>query len=49
MQRPQFPVDEAKVRLNLAVCLGVWPMLSSMAIKAESIEGYNNQLKKVQD
>ena len=39
VQRYQLAVDEAKVRLNLAVCPGAW-----MIINTESIVGYNNKL-----
>ena len=44
-QRYQLAVDEAKVRLNLAVCPGAWLMPARMIINAESIVGYNNKLK----
>ena len=46
VQRYQFAVDEAKVRLNLAVCPGAWLMPAKMIINTESTVGYNNQLKQ---
>ena len=46
VQRYQLAVDEAKVRLNLAVCHGVWLMPARMIIKTESTVGYNNKLKQ---
>ena len=46
VQRYQLAVDEAKVRLNLAVCPGAWLMPASMVINTESTIGYNNQLKQ---
>ena len=45
VQRYQLAVDEAKVRLNLAVCPGAWLMPASMIINMESTVGYNNKLK----
>jgi len=36
MQRYQLVVDEAKVRLNLAVCFGAWLMPARMIINTES-------------
>ena len=42
VQRYQLAVDEAKVRLNLAVCPGAWLMPARMIINTESIVGYNN-------
>ena len=44
VQRYQLAVDEAKVRLNLAVCPGAWLMPARMIINTESIVGYNNKL-----
>ena len=38
--------DEAKVRLNFAVCPGAWLMPARMVINMESVTGYNNQLKQ---
>ena len=46
VQRYQLAVDEAKVRLNLAVCPGAWLMPARMIINTESIVGYNNKLKQ---
>ena len=46
VQRYQLAVDEAKVRLNLAVCPGAWLMPASMVINTQSTIGYNNQLKQ---
>ena len=45
IQRYQLMVDQAKVRLNLAVCPGVWLMPARMVINTESTAGYNNRLK----
>ena len=42
----QLAVDQAKVRLNLAVCPGAWLMPARMIINTESIVGYNNKLKQ---
>ena len=42
----QLAVDEAKVRLNLAVCPGAWLMPARMVINTQSTIGYNNQLKQ---
>ena len=44
MQRYQLAVDEAKVRLNLAVCPGAWLMPARMIINTGSTIGYNNKL-----
>ena len=46
VQRYQLAVNEAKVRLNLAVCPGAWLMPARMIINTESIVGYNNKLKQ---
>ena len=46
VQRYQLAVDQAKVRLNLAVCPGTWLMPATMIINAESRVGYNNKLKQ---
>ena len=46
VQRYQLAVDEAKVRLNLAVCPGAWLLPARMVINMESVTGYNNQLKQ---
>ena len=39
VQRYQLAVDQAKVRLNLAVCPGAWLMPERMIINTESIVG----------
>ena len=44
MQRYQLAVDQVKVRLNLAVCHGMWLMPARMIINMESIVDYNNKL-----
>ena len=44
--RYQLVVDEAKVRLNLAVCPGAWLMPGQMVIVTERTVGYNNKLKQ---
>ena len=44
VQRYQLAVDQAKVRLNLAVCPGAWLMPARMIINTENIVGYNNKL-----
>ena len=46
VQRYQLAVDQAKVRLNLAVCPGAWLMPAEMIINTESTVGYNNKLKQ---
>ena len=46
VQRYQLAVDQAKVRLNLAVCPGAWLMPARMVINTESTIGYNNKLKQ---
>ena len=46
VQRYQLAVDEAKVRLNLAVCPRAWLMPARMVINTQSTVGYNNQLKQ---
>ena len=46
VQRYQLAVDEAKVRLNHAVCPGAWLMPARMVINTQSTIGYNNQLKQ---
>ena len=46
VHRYQLVVDEAKVRLNLAVCPGAWLMPGNMVIATEITVGYNNQLKQ---
>ena len=46
VQRYQLAVDQAKVRLNLAVCPWAWLMPVRMIINTESTVGYNNKLKQ---
>ena len=46
IQRYQLGVDEAKVRLNLAVCLGAWMAPARIIINTENTVGYNNKLKQ---
>ena len=46
VQRYQLAVDQAKVRLNLALCPGTWLILARMIINTESTVGYNNKLKQ---
>ena len=46
VQRYQLAVDEAKVRLNLAVAPGTWLMPARMIINTGSVVGYNNQLRQ---
>ena len=46
VQRYQLAVDEAKVRLNLAVCPSAWLMSAKIVINTESTVGYNNKLKQ---
>ena len=46
VQRYQLAVDEAKVRLNMAVAPGTWLMPARMVINTGSVSGYNNQLRQ---
>jgi len=46
VQRYQLAVDEAKVRLNLAVAPMAWLMPANMIINKASVVGYNNKLKQ---
>lgn len=41
VQRFQLAVDEAKVRLNLAISPGTWLMPSNLLINTQSSVGYN--------
>ena len=45
--RYHLTVDEAKVRLNLAVCPGAWLMPARMIINTERTVGYNNKLRQL--
>jgi len=47
VERYQLAVDQAKVRLNLAVAPMAWLMSAQMIINTESTIGYNNKLKQV--
>ena len=42
----QLAVDEAKVRLTLAVAPGTWLMPARMVLNTGSVAGYNNQLRQ---
>jgi len=42
VQRYQLAVDEAKVRLNLAVAPMAWLMPANMIINTTSVVGYSN-------
>ena len=46
VQRYQLAVDQAKVRLNLALCPGAWLLPARVIINTESTAGYNNKLKQ---
>ena len=46
VQRFQLAIDEAKVRLNLAVSPGAWLKPSNLVINTQSAVGYNNGLRK---
>ena len=48
VQRFQLAVQEAKVKLDLAVSPSTWLMPSRMVINTESTIGYNNRLKRVE-
>jgi len=47
VQGYQLAVDQAKVRLNLAVAPMAWLMAANMIINTASVVGYNNKLKQV--
>ena len=49
VQRYQLAVQEAKLRLDLAIARGLWLMPSNLVINTESIVGYNNELQKASD
>ena len=49
VQRYQLAVQEAKLRLDLAIAPGIWLMPSNLVINTESIVGYNNELQKAND
>ena len=46
VQRYQLAVQEAKLRLDLAVAPGLWLIPSNLIINTESVIGYNNKLLK---
>ena len=46
VNRYQKNIDEAKVRLNLAVAPGAYLMPSMMLLNTESVMGDNNNLKQ---
>ena len=46
VQRFQLAIEEAKVKLDLAVSPNTWLMPSRMVINTESVIGYNNELKR---
>ena len=49
VQRYQLAVQEAKLRLDLAITPGIWLMPSNLVINTESIVGYNNELQKADE
>ena len=49
VQRYQLAVQEAKLRLDLAIAPGIWLIPSNLVINTESIVGYNNELQKASD
>ena len=49
VQRYQLAVQEAKLKLDLAIAPGIWLMPSNLVINTESIVGYNNKLQKASD
>ena len=46
IQRYQFAVQEAKVRLDYAIAPGCWLMPSDLVINTHAVAGYNNVLQK---
>ena len=44
VERFQFSIQEAKVKLNLAISPGCWLMVSDMILNTESKTSYNNFL-----
>ena len=46
VQRYQLAIDEAMVRLNLAVAPNAWLMPARMIINTENTVGFNNKLKQ---
>ena len=45
VQRYQLAVQEAKLRLDLAITPGCWLLPSELVINTESVVGYNNELQ----
>ena len=48
VQRYQLTINQAKVRINLAVAPGAWLLPGKMVINTSSVVGYNNQLKRAE-
>ena len=48
VQRYQLAVQEAKLRVDLAVAPGLWLIPYELIINTESVTGYNNKLLKLQ-
>ena len=46
VKRFQLAVQEAKVKINLAISPGTWLLSSIMVLNIESTVGYNNKLKR---
>ena len=46
IQRYQFAIQEAKVKLDLAISPGSWLLPSSLVINTKSTIGYNNKLRR---
>ena len=46
IQRYQFAIQEARVKLDLAISPGCWLLPSSLVINTDSKLGYNNQLQR---
>ena len=47
VQRFQLAVQEAKVKLDLAISPGTWLMPTRVVLNTESTVGYNNKFKRV--
>ena len=46
VQRYQLAVQEAKLRLDLAITPGCWLLPSELIINTEAVVGYNNELQR---
>ena len=46
INRYQLTLDEAKVRLDMAISPGTWLMPSNLIMNMGSVSGYNNKLKQ---